>query len=378
MVFQQFNLFPQMTVLDNVTVGARTALKGADQGRRAGRGRWRCSTRSAWPTRPSEHPIRLSGGQQQRVAIARALAMQPEVMLFDEPTSALDPELTGEVLSVMKSLATELHMPMMVVTHEMGFAREVADRMAFFHEGRILEEGTPTRDLRRHQAPRDPEVPRRRPLVPLADAQSLVAAKRWRVPGARSVRRRALRLDSRRTARANRVWQWTQHSLDSMLLAGSVILLLAVLAVRASVRVGLPSLLIYLAMGVVLGESVLGVKFDDAETAHALGFAALVVILTEGGLTTKWSEVRPSIGLGLALASVGVVISVGIVGGVRALSCWVCRGSSPCCSVRSHRRPMRRRSSPCSAGAAAPEAARVRSRPSPVSTTRPPCCSWCC
>ena len=88
------------------------------------------------------------------------------------------------------------------------------------------------------------------------------------------------------------------HSLDSMLLAGSVILLLAVLAVRASVRVGLPSLLIYLAMGVVLGESVIGVKFDDAETAHALGFAALVVILTEGGLTTKWAEVRPSIGLG--------------------------------------------------------------------------------
>ena len=103
------------------------------------------------------------------------------------------------------------------------------------------------------------------------------------------------------------------HSLDQMLLAGSVILLLAVLAVRASVRVGLPSLLIYLAMGMVLGESVLGVKFDDAKTAHALGFAALVVILTEGGLTTKWAEVRPSIGLGLALASLGVIISVSIV-----------------------------------------------------------------
>ena len=90
-----------------------------------------------------EHPIRLSGGQQQRVAIARALAMQPEVMLFDEPTSALDPELTGEVLAVMKRLATETHMPMIVVTHEMGFAREVASRMAFFHEGRILEQGPP-------------------------------------------------------------------------------------------------------------------------------------------------------------------------------------------------------------------------------------------
>jgi cell volume regulation protein A len=104
------------------------------------------------------------------------------------------------------------------------------------------------------------------------------------------------------------------HSLDQLLLAGSAILLLAVLAVRASVRVGLPSLLIYLAMGVVLGESVIGVRFDDAETAHALGFAALVVILSEGGLTTRWSEVRPTIGLGLALATVGVVVSVGIVG----------------------------------------------------------------
>ena len=90
-----------------------------------------------------EYPIRLSGGQQQRVAIARALAMEPDVMLFDEPTSALDPELIGEVLGVMKALAMELHMTMMVVTHEMGFAREVANRMAFFHEGMILDEGTP-------------------------------------------------------------------------------------------------------------------------------------------------------------------------------------------------------------------------------------------
>lgn len=105
-------------------------------------------------------------------------------------------------------------------------------------------------------------------------------------------------------------------SLDQMLLAGSAIVLLAILAVRVSVRVGLPSLLIYLAMGVVLGESVLGVEFDDAKTAHALGFAALVVILTEGGLTTKWSEVKPVIGLGLALATVGVAISAGIVAAV--------------------------------------------------------------
>jgi len=105
-------------------------------------------------------------------------------------------------------------------------------------------------------------------------------------------------------------------SLDQMLLAGSAIVLLAILAVRVSVRVGLPSLLIYLAMGVVLGESVLGIEFDDAKTAHALGFAALVVILTEGGLTTKWSEVKPVIGLGLALATVGVAISAGIVAAV--------------------------------------------------------------
>ncbi len=102
-------------------------------------------------------------------------------------------------------------------------------------------------------------------------------------------------------------------SLDTALLAGSAILLLAVLAVRASVHVGLPSLLIYLAMGIVLGESVLGVAFDDAKTAHALGFAALVVILTEGGLTTRWSEVKPALKVGLALATVGVAISVGIV-----------------------------------------------------------------
>src|SRR6266496_6692714 len=99
------------------------------------------------------YPGKLSGGQQQRVAIARALAMEPDVMLFDEPTSALDPELIGEVLAVMKSLATDLHMTMMVVTHEMGFAREVAHRMAFFHEGVVLEEGTPDDIFNRCQYP---------------------------------------------------------------------------------------------------------------------------------------------------------------------------------------------------------------------------------
>jgi len=142
MVFQQFNLFPQMTVLENVTV-APNCLKGSDNSKNKARA-LELLDRVGLADKANEHPIRLSGGQQQRVAIARALAMNPEVMLFDEPTSALDPELTGEVLSVMKTLATELHMPMMVVTHEMGFAREVADRMLFFHEGRILEEGTPT------------------------------------------------------------------------------------------------------------------------------------------------------------------------------------------------------------------------------------------
>jgi ABC-type polar amino acid transport system ATPase subunit len=91
-----------------------------------------------------EHPIRLSGGQKQRVAIARALAMEPKILLFDEPTSALDPELIGEVLAVMKDLARESGVTMLVVTHEMGFAREVAHRMVFMHEGSLIEEGPPT------------------------------------------------------------------------------------------------------------------------------------------------------------------------------------------------------------------------------------------
>jgi polar amino acid transport system ATP-binding protein len=142
MVFQQFNLFPNMTVLDNVTCAPRCARRGndADITRRARD----LLERVGLADKADEHPVRLSGGQQQRVAIARALAMEPDVMLFDEPTSALDPELTGEVLNVMRTLATEMHMTMMVVTHEMGFAREVADRMAFFHEGRILEQGPPS------------------------------------------------------------------------------------------------------------------------------------------------------------------------------------------------------------------------------------------
>jgi ABC-type polar amino acid transport system ATPase subunit len=141
MVFQQFHLFPHMTVLDNVMSGP-LGLKGADRAEIKSRA-LALLDQVGLSEKADEHPIRLSGGQQQRVAIARALAMQPKVMLFDEPTSALDPELTGEVLAVMKSLARELHMPMMVVTHEMGFAREVADRMVFIHEGVILEQAPP-------------------------------------------------------------------------------------------------------------------------------------------------------------------------------------------------------------------------------------------
>ncbi len=141
MVFQQFNLFPHMTALQNVMEGPVT-VKGIEEGR-ARAVAMEMLSKVGLADKAEEYPIRLSGGQQQRVAIARALAMEPDVMMFDEPTSALDPELIGEVLAAMRALATELHMTMMVVTHEMGFAREVASRMAFFHDGRILEEGPP-------------------------------------------------------------------------------------------------------------------------------------------------------------------------------------------------------------------------------------------
>jgi polar amino acid transport system ATP-binding protein len=141
MVFQQFNLFPHMTVIENVIEGPVTVKKQPEEEIRPRA--VELLNMVGIGEKADEYPIRLSGGQQQRVAIARALAMNPDVMLFDEPTSALDPELTGEVLNVMKSLATDFHMTMMVVTHEMGFAREVADRMCFFHEGVILEQGSP-------------------------------------------------------------------------------------------------------------------------------------------------------------------------------------------------------------------------------------------
>jgi len=142
MVFQDFQLFPNMTAVQNVMEGPVTVKRMPETAARAKAAELLDTVGLA--DKADEYPIRLSGGQKQRVAIARALAMEPDVMLLDEPTSALDPELIGEVLEVMRSLATDMHMTMIVVTHEMGFAREVANRMAFFHEGVILEEGSPT------------------------------------------------------------------------------------------------------------------------------------------------------------------------------------------------------------------------------------------
>ncbi len=140
MVFQKFNLFPHRTVLENVMLAPVNVLhKSPDEARKRG---LELLERVGLADKTDAYPNRLSGGQQQRVAIARALAMEPKTILFDEPTSALDPELVGEVLSVMKQLASD-GMTMAVVTHEMGFAREVADRVVFMYNGRIAEEGTP-------------------------------------------------------------------------------------------------------------------------------------------------------------------------------------------------------------------------------------------
>ena len=140
MVFQRFNLFPHMTVLENIIMAPMGVkkLSRADAILRAET----LLRKVGLLDKIDAYPSSLSGGQQQRVAIARALAMEPKIMLFDEPTSALDPELVGEVLAVMKSLAHE-GMTMVVVTHEMGFAREVADRVLFIDQGIIQEEGTP-------------------------------------------------------------------------------------------------------------------------------------------------------------------------------------------------------------------------------------------
>jgi polar amino acid transport system ATP-binding protein len=145
MVFQHFNLFPHMTVLENVSFAPITVKnENKAEAREYARS---LLERVGLAGREGSYPSQLSGGQQQRVAIARALAMRPKVMLFDEPTSALDPELVGEVLAVMKDLALTGGVTMLVVTHEMGFAREVGDRVVFMDAGRIVEQGPPAQVL---------------------------------------------------------------------------------------------------------------------------------------------------------------------------------------------------------------------------------------
>lgn len=140
MVFQQFNLFPHLSVLENVTL-APIKVRGLER-KRAVEIAYRLLDRVGIRDQADKYPNQLSGGQQQRVALARALAMEPRLMLFDEPTSALDPEMIGEVLDAMRELANE-GMTMMIVTHEMGFAREVADRVIYIHAGQIVEQGSP-------------------------------------------------------------------------------------------------------------------------------------------------------------------------------------------------------------------------------------------
>lgn len=151
MVFQQFNLFPHKTVLQNLTIAPMKVkkLSAEDAKKKA----MSLLDRVGLANKATAYPSSLSGGQKQRIAIARALAMEPDVMLFDEPTSALDPEMVGEVLSVMKDLAKE-GMTMVVVTHEMGFAREVGDRILFMDNGNIVEQGTPEEIFNNPKNPR--------------------------------------------------------------------------------------------------------------------------------------------------------------------------------------------------------------------------------
>ena len=151
MVFQHFNLFQNKTVRENITLApVKTGRMTQDQADEAA---LRLLDRVGLKDKSEVYPASLSGGQKQRIAIVRALAMKPKLMLFDEPTSALDPEMVGEVLQVMKELAEE-GMTMAVVTHEMGFAREVADRVMFVAEGKIMEEGTPDEVFNHPKAPR--------------------------------------------------------------------------------------------------------------------------------------------------------------------------------------------------------------------------------
>ncbi len=144
MVFQRFNLFPHKTAIENITEGQLVVTKKSKKA--AEERAWDLLNQVGLTDKAHVYPSQLSGGQQQRIAIARALAMDPELMLFDEPTSALDPELVGEVLTVMKTLASE-GVTMIVVTHEMSFAREVADRVFFMDDGVVVESGTPAEVL---------------------------------------------------------------------------------------------------------------------------------------------------------------------------------------------------------------------------------------
>lgn len=154
MVFQHFNLFPHLTVKENITL-APTKL-GLMNEAEADKTAMELLERVGLAEKADVYPVQLSGGQKQRVAIARSLAMKPKAMLFDEPTSALDPEMVGEVLDVMRSLARE-GMTMVIVTHEMGFAREVGDRVIFMDGGQILEEGTPYTIFNHPRNPRTQE-----------------------------------------------------------------------------------------------------------------------------------------------------------------------------------------------------------------------------
>ena len=151
MVFQHFNLFPHMTILKNMTIAPMQLLHKSKED--AEKTALELLSRVGLADRANAYPSQLSGGQKQRVAIVRALAMQPEVMLFDEPTSALDPEMVGAVLEVMKELAHS-GMTRVVVTHEMGFAREVADRVLFMADGKLIEEGTPEEIFSHPKSPR--------------------------------------------------------------------------------------------------------------------------------------------------------------------------------------------------------------------------------
>ena len=169
MVFQRFNLFPHRTVLENVMEGP-VYVKG-EPAQQAREEALVLLEKVGLSAKADAYPEQLSGGQQQRVAIARALAMKPEAMLFDEPTSALDPELVGDVLAVMRTLADE-GMTMIVVTHEMGFAREVADRVCFLHGGYIVESGAAEQVLGNPQHPRTQDF-LRRVLHPTGDTRSL-------------------------------------------------------------------------------------------------------------------------------------------------------------------------------------------------------------